>query len=90
MALRRVAVDSEVRRYAAELQQMLRKRSPQAYRAFLRRWRGLHERGVAERLAAMDDAALRRRIEHMILDNPGLADLHDSARETLRRLGEPL
>ena len=59
---------------------MLRQRSPQTYRAFLRKWRDLHQRGVADRLAAQSDAALRLRIERMILDMPALADLHESAR----------
>ena len=71
----------DMRRYAAELQAMLRQRSPAAYRVFLRQWGGLHERGVAERLAAMDDAVLRLRIERMILDTPELSDLHKSARD---------
>jgi hypothetical protein len=62
---------------------MLRLRSPAAYRAFVERWRDLHQRGAAERLLAMDDAALRRRLEHMILDTPDLADLHASARAYL-------
>ena len=63
---------------------MLRRRSPAAYRRFLRRWSGLHERGVADRLAAWDDDALRLRIERMILDLPALADLHEAARAYLR------
>lgn len=62
---------------------MLRRRSPEAYRAFVAQWRDLHQRGVAERLRAMDDAALRHRMERMILDQPGLADLHESARAYL-------
>ena len=70
----------DMREYAAALQKMLRQRSPEAYRAFLRTWRDVHERGVAERLAKQDDAALRLRIERMILDTPRLADLHESAR----------
>jgi hypothetical protein len=60
---------------------MLRRRNPAAYREFLQQWGDLHERGVAGRLAGLDDAALRLRIERMILDIPALADLHDSARE---------
>jgi hypothetical protein len=70
-----------VRRYAQEMQVMLRRRDPQAYRAFIRQWRDLHQRGAAEQLLAMDDAALRLRIEHMILSTPALQDLHESARE---------
>ena len=62
---------------------MLRRRDPQAYREFLRKWRDLHERGVAERLAGQDDSTLRLRIERMILDTPSLADLHESARHYL-------
>ena len=69
----------DMRAYAAALQAMLRKRSPEAYRAFLREWSDVHERGVAERLAKQDDATLRLRIERMILDMPALADLHESA-----------
>ena len=71
----------DMREYALALQTMLRQRSPEAYRAFLRRWREVHERGVAERLAGQDDAALRLRIERMILDTPALAELHESARQ---------
>jgi hypothetical protein len=71
---------ASIRRYAQELQAMLRQRDPQAYRAFLRRWRDLHQGGVADRLAAQDDASLRLRVERMILDTPALADLHESAR----------
>lgn len=66
---------------------MLRRRSPQMYRAFLQKWRDLHDRGAAERLAAADDAALRRRIERMILDVPALSDLHESARAYLAERG---
>jgi hypothetical protein len=71
---------ADIRRYAQELQAMLQQRDPQAYRDFLRRWRDLHQSGVADHLAAQDDAALRLRIERMILDTPALADLHESAR----------
>ncbi|MGH2352671.1 MAG: hypothetical protein ACRDI2_03500 [Chloroflexota bacterium] len=81
------STEPDVRRYAQELQAMLRQRSPQAYRAFLREWRDLHQRGVADRLATMDDAALRLRLERMILDMPALADLHESARAYLREHG---
>jgi hypothetical protein len=63
---------------------MLRQRSPQAYRAFVARWRDLHQPGAAGRLLAMDDGALRLRIERMILDAPGLSDLHASARDFLQ------
>jgi hypothetical protein len=70
----------DVRQYAVEMQEMLRRRDPDAYRAFIRTWRDLHQRGAAERLLATDDAALRLRMEHMILSTPGLADLHESAR----------
>jgi hypothetical protein len=76
-----------MRRYAEELRAMLRKRSPQAYRAFLRTWRDVHERGVAERLAQQSDAALRLRIERMILDIPALSDLHASARDYVSQNG---
>jgi hypothetical protein len=77
-----------MRSYAADLQAMLRQRSPAAYRAFLTRWRDMHERGVAQHLVAMDDAALRLRIERMILDLPALADLHDAAWEYLAQHGQ--
>jgi hypothetical protein len=73
----------DMRQYAQELQAMLRQRSPAAYRAFLRRWRDLHEGGVADRLARLDDITLRLRIERMILDLPALSDLHESARAYL-------
>jgi hypothetical protein len=69
------------------MQAMLRQRSPQAYRDFLRRWRDLHQRGAADRLLAMSDEALRLRIEHMILDTPALADLHGSARRYIEEHG---
>ena len=69
--------------YIKDLQEMLRQRSPGAYRAFIARWRDLHQPGAAGRLLAMDDSALRLRIERMILDAPGLADLHAAAREYL-------
>jgi hypothetical protein len=80
---------ADTRRYAAELRAMLRQRDPAAYRAFLVRWRDLHERGAAQRLAQLDDAALRQRIERMIIDLPALADLHPSARAYLDSHGEP-
>ena len=79
--------EPDVRAYAQELQAMLRQRSPQAYRAFLRKWRDLHQRGVADRLASQSDAALRLHLERMILDMPALADLHESARAYLDRHG---
>ena len=63
---------------------MLRTRDPQAYRAFIRTWRDLHQRGAAERLLAMDDAALRLRMEHMILSTPALADMHEAARQYVK------
>ncbi len=75
----------DMRAYAAALQAMLRKRSPEAYRAFLREWSDMHERGVAERLAKQNDATLRLRIERMILDTPALSDLHESARAYIER-----
>lgn len=77
----------DVRQYARELQEMLRQRSPAAYRTFLRKWADVHERGVAERLAKQGDAALRLRLERMILDTPALADLHDSARAYVAQHG---
>ncbi|MGI8422751.1 MAG: hypothetical protein ACR2NO_01305 [Chloroflexota bacterium] len=70
--------------YARALHEMLRQRSPGAYRAFLHSWKAMHDRGVAERLTQQDDAALRLRIERMILDTPALADLHESARENVK------
>ena len=76
----------DMRGYAAALVEMLRRRSPAAYRAFLRKWRDVHDRGVAERLGKQDDAALRLRIERMILETPALADLHESARDYVERL----
>lgn len=79
--------EPDVRQYAQEMQSVLRARTPAAYRAFLRKWRDLHDGGVADRLIAQDDAALQRRIERMILDLPPLADLHDSARAYLDEHG---
>jgi hypothetical protein len=70
----------DMRQYAQELQAMLRQRSPAAYRAFLSRWRDVHEGGTAERLAKLPDDILRLRIERMILDVPALNDLHEAAR----------
>jgi hypothetical protein len=67
---------------------MLRQRSPAAYRDFLARWRDLHQPGVAARLLAMDDIALRARIERIILDQPAMADLHDEAQRYLQEHGE--
>ncbi|HEV2123941.1 MAG TPA: hypothetical protein VGW38_14345 [Chloroflexota bacterium] len=66
--------------YAKEMVAMLRQRSPAGYRAFLRKWSHIHEGSVADRLMKLDDAALRLRIERMILDSPALGDLHASAR----------
>ena len=79
--------EPDMRQYAQALQAMLRQRSPVAYRAFLKTWSDIHERGVAERLAKQDDATLRTRIERMIIDLPELADLHDLAREHLAASG---
>ncbi len=76
-----------MRQYARELQEMLRQRSPAAYRAFLVKWRDVHERGVAERLAKQSDSALRLRLERMILDMPALSDLHDEARAYVAQHG---
>jgi hypothetical protein len=75
--------EPDVAQYARELQEMLRQRSPDAYRAFLRKWRDLHQRGAAAALLAADDDTLRLRLERMILDLPALADLHASARAYL-------
>jgi hypothetical protein len=72
--------DPEIQRYAREMREMLRRRDPAFYRAFLRKWRDLHQRGVADRLAGLDDRTLRLRLEHMILDQPELAEMHESAR----------
>lgn len=80
--------DHDVRRYVAELTEMLRRRDPAAYRDFVRRWHDLHQRGAAEKLVAMDDASLRARIERMILDTATLADLHESARAYLAEHGD--
>ena len=77
----------DMRGYAAALTEMLRKRSPAAYREFLRKWADVHEKGVAQRLGSQDDVALRLRIERMILDLPALSDLHESARAYVERHG---
>jgi hypothetical protein len=73
----------DVRDYAREMHEVLRTRDPAAYRDFVNRWRDLHQRGAAERLLATDERALRVRMEHMILDQPALADLHEAARSFL-------
>jgi hypothetical protein len=73
------AREPDLRRYVQDLLATLRTRDPQAYRAFIARWRDLHQRGAAERLLAMDDDALRLRMERMILDNPALTELHAGA-----------
>jgi hypothetical protein len=75
--------EPDVTQYARELQEMLRRRSPDAYRDFLRKWRDLHQRGAAAALLTADDDTLRLRLERMILDMPALADLHASARAYL-------
>jgi hypothetical protein len=85
----RAGPEPDLTRYREDLLAMLPLRSPGAYRAFVRRWRDLLQRGAAERLLAMDDAALRRRLEHMILDAPPLADLHESARAYLAEHAAP-
>ena len=77
----------DLRQYAREMVEMLRKRSPAAYREFLMTWGEVHEKGVAGRLAKQSDAALRLRIERMILDTPALADLHESARAYVAERG---
>jgi hypothetical protein len=79
--------EPDLRRYVQDLLATLRTRQPAAYRAFLGRWRELHQRGAAEQLLASDDAALRLRMERMILDNPVLADLHGAARDYLAAHG---
>jgi hypothetical protein len=81
------AGEPDLRRYVQDLLATLRTRDPQAYRAFVARWRDLHQRGAVERLLAMDDDALRLRMERMILDNPALADLHAGAGEYLSARG---
>jgi hypothetical protein len=84
MATRR---EPDLRGYIQELRATLRRRDPAAYRAFVARWRDVLQRGAAERLLATDDATLRLRMERMILDNPGLADLHAEARAHLAAHG---
>ncbi len=81
--------EPDLQHYIRALHAMLRQRSPAAYRLFLAQWQALHQRGAAQRLLEMDDAALRLRIEQMILDQPGLADLHPSARAYLRQRSAP-
>jgi hypothetical protein len=79
--------EPDLRGYIQELRATLRRRDPAAYRAFVARWRDVLQRGAAERLLAADDATLRLRMERMILDNPGLADLHSEARAYLAAHG---
>ncbi len=81
------AGEPDLRRYVQDLLATLRTRDPAAYRAFVARWRDLHQRGAAERLLAMDDDALRLRMERMILDNPALTELHAGAGEFLSARG---
>lgn len=50
-------------------------------------WRGLIQRGAAERLVAMDDAALAVRLARMALDDGALVDIHAGARATLAEHG---
>ncbi|HVG97345.1 MAG TPA: hypothetical protein VNK05_10620 [Chloroflexota bacterium] len=79
--------EPDLRRYVQDLLATLRTREPAAYRAFVARWRELHQRGAAEQLLASDDAALRLRMERMILDNPVLTELHGTARDYLAAHG---
>ena len=82
--------EPDMRRYAGDLVEMLRQRSPAAYRAFLARWRDMHEGRTADRLAKQSDEALRLRLERMILETPALADLHDEARAYVAAQGAQL
>jgi hypothetical protein len=84
------AREPDLRRYVQALLETLRTRDPATYRAFVSRWRDLHQRGAAERLLASDDATLRLRMERMILDNPALSDLHADARDYLAARGAGL
>lgn len=77
----------EVSRYRRELVACVRLQDPGAYRGFVQAWCGLIQRGAAERLLEMNDDALAVRLANMALDDPDLADVHSSARATLRRLG---
>lgn len=76
-------VPPDLSRYRLELAAMIRTGSADAYRAFLREWSDLHQRGVAERLITMDDAALLVRIARMALSDRNLSDAHDWARSVL-------
>ena len=80
-------LDDEVSRYRRALAACVRLQDPGAYRTFVQEWRGLIQRGAAERLIEMDDDSLSVRLANMALDDPGLADLHASARATLRQYG---
>ena len=80
-------LDDEVSRYRRALAACVRLQDPDAYRSFVQEWRGLIQRGAAERLIDMDDDSLSVRLASMALDDPGLADVHASARATLRRHG---
>ena len=80
-------LEDEVSRYRRALAACVRLQDPDAYRSFVQEWRGLIQRGAAERLIGMDDDSLSVRLASMALDDPGLADVHASARATLRRHG---
>ena len=77
----------EVGRYRAALAECVRLQDPAAYRQFVDEWRGLIQKGSADRLIEMDDAALAVRLARMAIEDPGLIDVHSRARVTLRQYG---
>ncbi len=81
------AVLPDLSRYRLGLAAMIRTGSADGYRAFLREWADLHQRGVAERLITMDDRALEVRMARMGLSDPSLSDTHDWARLILMEAG---
>lgn len=74
--------------YRADLRTMLLAQDPHSYRVFLDRWRDLHQRGIADRLIAMPDDALRVRLARMGLADPTLAVVHEVCTATLLAVGE--
>ena len=81
------AVPPDLSRYRLDLAVMIRTGSATGYRAFLREWSDLHQRGVAERLLTMDDHALEVRMARMALSDQSLSDTHDWARSVLMEAG---
>ena len=80
-------LDGEVGRYRRALAACVRLQDPASYRSFVQEWRGLIQRGAADRLIEMDDDALSVRLANMALDDLGMPEVHAAARATLRQYG---